>query len=455
MGARDCPARLMRLIIGAMPRLSLPAVLVAALGLVLALGGAVVRAEGSGAPASSLHAFVEDLAAALEARARLEGAAGPVRIEVEASWGIDALKVERAFTTRLSRRLKEGGVLIPAQAAPLTCRITISQEGGLVWATAVLEGAALAGPAAVASSSPVDRELQASLGALVKPAQTRYVLERLGAVPVGVLDAALIDADSDGIDELALLGVDGLRLYRVGSERLERLGSVIPLATDKRWPRVLAGWLARLDREPGGSKSLWVVTSAGHSLLWDVRAQRSTAAPPDVVPLRGTSGPLLGGWRLGSPLVALPLASLNASVVRAPGLPSRVRDLAAVPGSAGAWIYIDDQGQLLAQRGGAPPALLAGERVGDRLLLADLDGDGEVDLLTTSASPPSDPDHLVLRRLAADLSSSAVVFRSPLAGGSIAAIAAGHLDVSAARLDVVLIEELGQEALAWRLRYAP
>lgn len=407
---------------------------------------------------SSLHRFVDKLAASLEGRARIEGVVGNLRIEVEPSRGIDAAKVERAFTTRLKKRLKDGGVLNPVNDATLKCRITISEEGGLVWATALLEGPSLTGPAAVAASSPVDRELEASLGAVVKPAQTRYVLERLGAVPPGVLDAALLDTDGDGVDELALLNVDGFRLFRVGAQRMERVGALTPLGGDKRWPRVIAGWLARL-----GGDRLWAVTSAGHSVIWDARTTRVEPGPADLVPLRGTSsshGPLAGGWRHSAPLVTLPLVSLGGGAVRTPGLPSRVRDVVQM---TGAWIYVDDQGQLIAQRtdrnGNAAdsPTSIAGERVGDRLLLADLDGDGEGDLLTTSASLPGEPDHLVLRRLASDLSTSTVVFRSPLSGGSIAAVAAGRLDLSVGtgRVDVVLIEEIGREALAWRLRYAP
>lgn len=443
-----------------MRRLLLLAVFVTALGAgELRAGADVPLPAGDQGATSSLHAFVDELAAALEARARIEKVAGNVRIEVEPSRGIDAAKVDRAFVTRLKRRLKEGGVLVPANEASLKCRITLSEEGGLVWATALLEGPALAGPAAVASSFPVDRELEASLGAVVKPAQTRYVLERLGAVPAGVLDAALVDTDGDGVDELALLGVDGLRLFRIGPQRLERIGGFVGLGAEKRWPRVAVGWLARLERDAApsgrGGQRLWAVTSAGHSLFWEPATQRLEPGPPDLVPLRGTTGPLVGGWRLGSPVVALPLVALTGGVVRAPGLPSRVRDIVSIAGGTDAWIYVDDQGQLLSQRAAEPPTALAGERVGDRLVLADLDGDGEADLVTTSASPPGDADHLVLRRLAADLSSSTVVFRSPLSGGSITAMAAGRLDLSAGRIDVVLIEELGREALAWRLRYAP
>lgn len=398
----------------------------------------------------SLLAFVDAVAAALEARAKAERAAGPVRLEAAPSRGIDVAKVERAFLARLKKRLREGGVLVPAAEAALSCRITISEEGSLVWAVAALEGGALPGPATVAVSAPVDRELEATLGAAVKPAQTRFVLERLGAVPAGVLDAALVDVDADGVDELGLLGVDGLRLFRAGPARLERMGNTHKLPGERRWPRVPVGWLARLE---GGR--LWAVTSAGHSFIYDTREQKTLGAPNDLVPFRGApgpQGPLCGAWRFGSPAVTLPLMTSSGAVVRTPALPSRVRDLALL--GEGGFIYVDEQGQLLSQLRGEPPTSLAAERVGDRIALADLDGDGAAELVTTSAAGPGEPDHLVLRRLEGDLASSTVAFRSPLSGGSIVAVAVGRLDYGA-RLDVVLIEEVGKEALAWRLRFAP
>lgn len=400
-------------------------------------------------PGALLH-FVEDVARALEARAQAEGAAGPVKLEASAGRSIDTTKVERTFLSRLRKRLRAGSVLSPSSEAPLSCRILLSEEGSLVWATASLEGSALPGPATVAVSAPVDRELEAALGAAFKPARTRFVLERLGAVPAGVLDAALVDVDGDGVDELTLLSIDGMRVYRAGSARLEKMGNVQPLPGARRWPRVLVGWLARLD----GTR-LWGVTSAGHSFVFDARTQQTEAAPPDLVPLRGTTGPtgvLAGGWRFGSPAVALPLVTTSGAVTRIPGLPARVRDLVRMRDEA--WVYVDDQGRLLAHRAGEAPTTLAAERVGDRIALVDLEGDGAPELVTTASTSPGEPDHLVLRRLERGSSSSSVPFRSPLSGGSIVATAVGRLDYGA-RSDVVLIEEVGKEALAWRLRFAP
>ena len=90
------------------------------------------------------------------------------------------------------------------------------------------------------------------------------------------------------------------------------------------------------------------------------------------------------------------------------------------------------------------------------MLVVDLDGDGAAELVTTAATAPGEPDQLVVRRPASDGSSSTVLLRSPLGGGSVVGLAAGHLDFDA-RVDVVVVEESGDGGTwtLWRLRNVP
>lgn len=401
-----------------------------------------------------MGAFVEKLAAALEARARGEGAAGAVRLDVVASRGIDKDKAERVFVPRLRRRLRDGAVLVPTNDAPLRARVTLSEDGGLVWAVTMMEGGPLPGPSAVAVSVPVDKELEASIGAVVRPAQSRWILERVGTLPAGVLDVALVDVDGDGADELVALSVDGARTYRVGAG-LERLSGPVRYPGERRWPRVPIGWAA----ETGDGK-VWLATSAGDAFVLDPKEGRFVQAPADGVPLRqpaprGSGDPLLlASGRYGSPVLSLPLATPGGARVAPVGLPPRVRDVVKWPGRADAWVWVDEDGVLAAKAGDDPPTTLTPERVGDRIVVADLDGDVDPEIVTTAAAYPGEPDHVVLLRASASLQSVAVLFRSPLSGGAIAAAAAGQLDGDG-RPDLVVVEETGQEALVWRLEHAP
>ena len=131
----------------------------------------------------------------------------------------------------------------------------------------------------------------------------------------------------------------------------------------------------------------------------------------------------------------------------------RLRDLARVPGRD-AWVFVTEDGALMARDDEGQQETLSPERVGDRFLLVDLDGDGDAELITSSAASPGEADQLVVRRLDAALSSSTVLLKSPLGGGSVVSITPGFVDFDT-RLDVVVVEESGDEDMVWRLEHAP
>jgi hypothetical protein len=309
----------------------------------------------------------------------------------------------------------------------------------------------------VAVSIAIDRELQAALGAAARGMRNRWDLVRLGTLPGGVLDVLLVDLDGDNIDELVSVAIDGLRVHRFvqGGMQIDRVLGPVPFPSERRWPRVAVGWLARA---PGGA--VWAATSAGHLARFDPKTGKIETGNDGNVPLRqapakkAEDGVLFAQGRYGSPVLTLPLSTAKGAAQRIAGLPGRLRDLVAWPGRADTWLWVAEDGALMGRIGDRPPQPLAQELVGDRLLAADLDRDGALELVTSAAVSPGEPDHLVLRRVDAEVTSSAVLFRSPLSGGAVVAAALGRVEVDH-QVDVVIVEEVGTEALLWRLEHRP
>jgi hypothetical protein len=406
----------------------------------------------------SLQVFADDIARALQARAAEEGISGGVRLVLDDVRGLDGAKVKSSLLPRIRRAL-HGSRLDAKDNGPITATLAVSEEQGAVWAVLVLTGGALSGPSTVVVDTAIDRELELSLGAVSRLATGRFVLERSGPLPspvrqqsCAVLDVVLVDLDGDPANELAVLSRCGIAVYRLD----ESSGPVLvagpwPLP-QRRWPRTALGWLTATS-----GQDVWVTTSAGHSLFVDVRTGKLSDAPAERVPLRGVvskDGPLSLHWRFGSPVLSLPLMSPAGIDVVVTGLPSRVRDLARLQ-AADAWVFIADDGTLGLRDDAGTIEAVAPERVGDRLLVIDVDSDGEQEIVTSSSASPGEPDQLVVRRLTPGLDASTVLLKSPLGGGSIVGFASGHVDFDA-RLDVVVVEELQSgEATVWRLEHAP
>ena len=392
---------------------------------------------------SSLLAWVDAVATTLEQRAA-EGGAEAVRIEVRGGRGVADRKASRVFQPRLAARLAEGGLLTPGDRG-LVARIELSLEGGLFWATGLLEEGGLPGPAAFAVSWPVDRELEAVLATTPsRTGQARWAMERLGTVPAGVLDAALVDLDGDRADEIVLLSVDGIRTlrFRAGEPRPELLGGPWALVGGEEWPRVVAGWLAT-----SGSGRIRLATSAGHAAELEPASGRWLRGASGV-PLRQPPDPGRDPLLLARLVGSGPLLDV---VGQDEALPDQIRDLVRLPGADTGWIWVEPSGSLAGLSPDGEPASLPGGRVGDRLVVADLDGDGHPDLVTSDASGPSEPDRVTIHRLSPGLDGHGVLFRAPLETGGVAAMVAGDLDFDG-RTDLLVVEEgRGDEAVLWRV----
>jgi hypothetical protein len=425
-------------------------------------------ATSSAAPSSpdvargSVQGFADDIAAAIQQRAVAEGLHGGVRVVFDEIRGLDAARARAALWPRVKKSLK-GGPLIAVDNGALVAAVALSEERGQLWAVVVVDGPGVTAPTTLVVQRALDRELEVALGTVSRLLPGRFVLERVAPLPppagsdrpCPVFDISLVDLDGDPAAELAVLSSCGVSLYRVDDVGVVPLAGPFPLPA-RRWPRVALGWLVTVS-SPELGPILWAVTSAGHSQFIEARTGRVVEAPGERVPLRGVldkDGPHALHWRLGSPVLALPLMTPGGIDVVIPGLPSRVRDLARLPGTAG-WVYVSEDGTLVGRDDAGVSGALSPERVGDRLLVVDLDADGEVEVVTTTSASPGEADQLVVRRLTPAHDGSTVVLRSPLSGGSVAAFAAGHSDLDR-RIDVLVVEETQDgTATLWRLEHGP
>lgn len=373
---------------------------------------------------------------------RPDGPRGGLTLSLTAGRGVEARRVERIVGPHLTRRLERGGVVGPIQpSASYELRATVSLEGDSVWIVGLLSGGDLPAPIAVTQDWLVDRELEALLG--LRPARTgqgRWTMERLGTLPAGVLDLAMVDLDGDGGDDLVVLGVDGLRtfLWSALEGRPMLSGGAVPLPSAP-WERTHAGWLAEDD------DTLIVSTTAGHDLRFDPRELTLTPGVGGRVPLRQARDDSRQSYVLGS---RAPHSS-GLTNVGVTGAPSLVRDLVRWPGRDDVALWVTGDG-VLGGVGQAGPASFEERRVGDRIVLADLDGAAGPELVTTAASLPGEPDRVTVFGIGSTLESTSVLFEGELSG-SVVALDAGDLDFDG-RGELLFVEDTGGAAVLWLIR---
>ncbi len=386
---------------------------------------------------SSLLGWLEAVATRVEQRLGADDVTA-LSLRVTGGVGIDEQKASRVFERRLRARLGDAGIRAGSGGAELL--LALSLDSGVAWAVGELDGPGMPGPQAVAVSWPADRELELVLGsAPARTGQGRWTLERLGTAPPGVLDALLLDVDGRDGDEIVLLGVDGVStwLYDAGDPRPVPLGGPYPLGPGA-WPPLVAGWLA----SEGGDL---LAADTAHGLhRVDLRGRREAEEP--AVPLRQPPAgdlPAVILMGLGS-LPDLVPPAWPQGALWAPA-PAEVRDLHLLPDDGGA-IWVDAAGRL----GGVFPEggqrTLPSGAVGDRVVVADLDRDGRLDLASSEASGPGDPDRLSVHRL--DAQTASLLFRASF-DGAIVALAEGDLDFDG-RPDLLVVED-GALSTLWRL----
>jgi len=398
-------------------------------------------AEAQESSESSLASWLDRFASRLEKMA--DGPRAGIQVTLRAGRGVEDGRVDRVVGPHLRRRLESAKIVGGyVDDADHKMEVTVSFEADRVWAVGVIAGGEVPAPAVIAQDWPIDRELETLLGLRApRTGQGRWSMERLGTLPPGVLDMLMLDLDSDGGDDVLTLSVDGVRtfLWSPLEGRPILSAGPAPLDEDRPWGRLLQGWVA-LDGE-----QVLVATTAGHHLALNVETLRSTPTSSKGVPLRQPRDSSRTAWVLGQSN-ADHQVELTVSELPVMGT---VRDAARWPGRDDVWLWVDSNG-LLGGSGPAGPTTFPERRVGDRIVLADLDGAAGPELVTTAPSGPDAPDRVRIHSLSPSLERLTVLFEGSV-GGSITAMAAGDLDFDGLG-DLLLVEQTAGDSVLWIIR---
>lgn len=406
--------------------------------LLLALAPPAEAQEPAG---SSLLAWLDAFATRLEAVD--DGPRDGLTVSLSAGRGVDPRRVDKVLGPHLRRRLADAAVVGPLlPSAPHQLTVAVSLEGDRVWAVGMLRGGSLPATVAVAQDWPVDRELEALLGSRpARPGQGRWSMERLGTLPPGVLDLLLRDLDGDGGDDLVILSVDGLRTYLWSDLEGRPIQEAGPVPLPARpWTRAPRGWLA------WDGDAVRLATSAGHHATAGLPLGSVTedpAAETPSIPLRQPDDPSRAPvtW-------AHPSTTASLTVPAAPP-DAPLRGIQRWPGRDDAWLWVDAAGLLGGSVGGAAPSFPE-RRVGDQLVLAELDGQAGPELVTTEASPFGSPDRVRIQAVSPDLDRLTVLFEGTL-DGAVVAMDAGDVDFDGLG-DLLLVEQTDDRPVLWIVR---
>lgn len=364
-----------------------------------------------------VHAGLEPLATGLAARIRAEAAEMDERRRVLVSVQPDSSEaLARGLQTLVIRELLKAGFesveplvaatpeeaegAARARGAALLVRLHPRLEGAELLVTGDLvptwinfwsgrDASRARGGAVLVERSRIDAEtlalVQVAPAADVPAAPLRWVLSELRTLPARVLALAAGDVDGDGTPELAALTEREVQVFDGNGELLgARDHTALPRAS-------------RPPREPSGAIAIGPFGEDARTRLAYHAFDRSTAE-------------LLSGWSPDALLATTPLCAGAAGVVTgrpAPGrnhfevtvridgrevtLPFPPIAVAASPRpSPHPFVAVAADGRATLLSAELAPVGVSLEGMGAAIALADLDGDGAVELITTELSRSGD-----------------------------------------------------------------
>lgn len=401
-------------------------------------------------PTDPLSSLLERSADRLEERLRESGITAPVQFEMQTEGGLSLSSTRRFFFTPLLKKLKRRGNLRMSRNSSTQVRLKVSVDPHRVWVIGTLEAPSLVGPSPFVVSQVLSNELRLAIGSR-RPARAslQWRVHPIGTVQGHLLDLCVtrVSPDRSTVD-IAVLDTSGVQIFHHDTlqNTLNHFIGHAFLRNARPWPRIITGWMGL-----NTSSSLVATTSRGDSLQVDLTRQRTQIPQTLRVPLRtGAPGPAWGRHQAGSPNIRGPLKTPAGGAPPPASMTPTFRDARPL-GARPQWYWVTPQGMLQTATSTTPVQNVLQERIGDRILFADLDGDGEKELIHSRAALPGQSDALSIRTLPSPPATSALRFKAPLGGGSIVA-----MDVlpstEGGRESVIVAEQVSQtEHRLWRL----
>lgn len=379
---------------------------------------------------ASLSQLLIRTSARLSGRIEEIGVRPRVHCELQTEGGLNLNSTRRFFFNPLLVKLERNYHFSFSGNSTTVVRIRVSTDQHRVWVIGTIENPTLIGPSPFVISQLLTDELRIALG-VHSPQGTslQWKVQPIGTVQSELLDFCITNTEAGSSTfELAVLDTSGVQLFRHNGDtnRLDRLIGHAFTDSTQPWPRIVTGWLGR-----GPPNQLTATTSRGDSLVLNLTSQRVTVPRKIRVPIRQGAGDgsstLWGKHQPGSPNIGGPLTTgSERPLPPSPrSLPPAFRDAHPLP-SGSSWYWVTPGGNLHTGSPHESPSPLINEKVGDRILLADLDGDGQPELIHTRPSLPEQPDSLIVRSLPTATKESVVRFKTSLGGGSIIAIDVLH-----------------------------
>ncbi len=365
----------------------------------------------------AMDSFVDRVADAVEERIEQHDLGQALELIIETGSGVDPVLARRFFGQQLKSALLSRGYVFAASNTNMRLEFVVSIVGERVWANGALVDLKSDRHFQIALETRRYPALEAALGVRRNYIGRRtWEAKRVGELKSGVLGMGIFPMENTPQGTVAAtVHADGVRIYQLLPSGISAIGQPFRFNNSVVWPRIRKAWMA-----PQGIGSIGVVTTAGDSWLLStmdgqIKKRKLGGVPLQQIGSLGESFVATAALQKGSAALVAPFKDASGEALRVIPNSETVRALSRVNNSNN-WIWVNGQGQLKRSQSSGSIDILS-ERVGDQLAVADLNGSGRLEVVTTSASSVGESDELLVRSLSGDGKRlSVVVYRSSFQG---------------------------------------